>query len=145
MLLLCVKILKKLKESETNDKEEEDETKIVNVHQSVSSQMFSTSPKEILSIDGEVDKMVRLLARAGYCHKNGDPQPNFKHLHFPQSETNMIVRRMLLSICDFYRIARNRQRIVHYCSYILRHSIAKMYAAKFKLRSRAKVIKCTIN
>eukprot|EP00210_Caulerpa_lentillifera_P004285 g4088.t1 len=103
--------------------------------------VLSDGPKEILSIDGETDKIVRLLARAGYCHKNGDPQPNFKHLHFAQSETNQIVRRMLLSTCDFYRTARNRQRLVHYCSYILRHSVAKMYAAKFKLRSRAKVFK----
>ena len=98
-------------------------------------------PREIISVDGETDKIVRLLARAGYCHKNGDPQPNFKHLHFSQSETNQVVRRMLLSVCDLYRVARNRQRLVHYCSYILRHSVAKMYAAKFKLRSRAKVFK----
>lgn len=102
---------------------------------------ISDGPREILSVDGETDKIVRLLARAGYSHKNGDPQPNFKHLHFAQSETNQVIRRMLLSICDMYRVARNRQRLVHYCSYILRHSIAKMYAAKFKLRSRAKVFK----
>lgn len=28
-----------------------------------------------------------------------------------------------------------------YCGYVVRHSLAKMYAAKFKLRSRAKVFK----
>ncbi|GMH39497.1 hypothetical protein BSKO_07395 [Bryopsis sp. KO-2023] len=99
------------------------------------------SSRFIFGVDGDSDKIIRLLARAGYCHKNGDPIPNFKHMHFPQSDTNLIIRKILLSICDFYQVARNRQRLVNYCGYVMRHSIAKMYAAKFKLRSRAKVFK----
>ena len=102
---------------------------------------FRPGQQEILAIEGETEKMIRLLARAGYCLKNGEPQPNTKHMHFPQSDTNTILRRMLLSICDFYRVARNRQRVVQCCSYILRHSIAKLYARKFKLRSRAAVFR----
>lgn len=60
--------------------------------------------RKIFSVDGDSDKIIRLLARAGYCHKNGDPIPNFKHMHFPQSDTNMIIRKILLSVCDFYRV-----------------------------------------
>ena len=102
---------------------------------------FVRGQQEVLAIEGETEKMIRLLARAGYCLKNGFPQPNMKHMHFPQSDTNTILRRMLLSICDFYRVARNRQRVVQCCSYILRHSTAKLYARKFKLPSRAAVFR----
>ncbi|KAL3610317.1 hypothetical protein D5086_001337 [Populus alba] len=37
--------------------------------------------------------------------------------------------------------ADNRKKIVNFCSYIIRGSLAKLYAAKYKLRSRAKVYK----
>ncbi|KAI3918569.1 hypothetical protein MKX01_041889 [Papaver californicum] len=42
---------------------------------------------------------------------------------------------------EWYRYADNRKKIVNLCSYIIRGSLAKLYAAKYKLRSRAKVYK----
>ncbi|KAI6679286.1 hypothetical protein NL676_033167 [Syzygium grande] len=42
---------------------------------------------------------------------------------------------------EWYRYADNRKKIVNFCSYIIRGSLAKLYAAKYKLRSRAKVYK----
>ncbi|KAF9603724.1 hypothetical protein IFM89_037570, partial [Coptis chinensis] len=35
----------------------------------------------------------------------------------------------------------NRRKVVNFCSYIMRGSLAKLYAAKYKLRSRAKIYK----
>lgn len=62
-------------------------------------------------------------------------------MHCTQSETNEAVRKMLFGLCDYLRAAGNRQRVVHYLSNVLRHSLAKMFAAKFKLTSRRKVFK----
>lgn len=67
-------------------------------------EVMRSSNRQIFTIDGDSDKIIRLLARAGYCHKNGDPIPNFKHMHFPQSDTNVIIRKILLSVCDFYKV-----------------------------------------
>eukprot|EP00803_Ostreobium_quekettii_P005811 evm.model.scf_1214EXC.4 EVM.evm.TU.scf_1214EXC.4 scf_1214EXC:36729-38599(-) len=103
--------------------------------------LIRASIRRVLSIDADIDKLVRLLARAGFCHKNGEPIPNFRYMHCTQSETNEAVRKMLFGLCDYLRAAGNRQRVVHYLSNVLRHSLAKMFAAKFKLTSRRKVFK----
>lgn len=67
-------------------------------------EVMRSGNRQIFTVDGDSDKIIRLLARAGYCYKNGEPIPNFKHMHFPQSDTNGIIRKILLSVCDFYRV-----------------------------------------
>ena len=42
-------------------------------------------------------------------------------------------------------LASNRRKITAYVAYIIRYSIAKMYAAKFRLGSVAKVFKAGLN
>jgi hypothetical protein len=44
-------------------------------------------------------------------------------------------------MADWYRYADNRKKIVGFCAYIIRSSLAKLYAARYRLKSRAKVYK----
>ncbi|OAY85573.1 putative mitochondrial protein ymf11 [Ananas comosus] len=44
-------------------------------------------------------------------------------------------------MADWYRYADNRKKIVGFCAYVVRSSLAKLYAARYRLKSRAKVYK----
>lgn len=85
------------------------------------------------------NKVIRKLQDAKFCDGKGDPKPCFQYMHQTQSLTNTRIRSLILGLCNYYRLANNRRRFVHRISYILRHSVAKMYAAKYKLQTRAKV------
>ncbi|KAK4748518.1 hypothetical protein SAY87_015104 [Trapa incisa] len=51
------------------------------------------------------------------------------------------MNKFLLTMVEWYRFADIRKKVVNFCSYIIRGSLAKLYAAKYKLCSRAKVYK----
>lgn len=89
----------------------------------------------------DADKIVRKLNEAKFCDRNGDPKPCFQYMHQTQSLTNTRIRSILLGIANYYKLANNRRRVTRRVSYILRHSVAKMYAAKYKLATRAKVFR----
>ncbi|MFS8003605.1 putative domain X protein [Helianthus anomalus] len=57
--------------------------------------------------------------------------------HATQAHTNAQMNKLLTTIVEWYRFADNRKKIVNFCSYIIRGSLAKLY----KLRSHAKVFK----
>ncbi len=83
------------------------------------------------------DKVIRKLREAKFCDDKGDPKPCFQYMHQTQSVTNSRIRGLLLGLCNYYRLANKRRLFTSRISYILRHSTAKMYAAKFKLKTRA--------
>ncbi len=87
------------------------------------------------------DKVVKRLSEAKFCDLSGDPKPCFQYMHQPQSLTNVRVRAIILGLCNYYRLANNRRRFTKRIAYILRHSLAKMYAAKYRLHSRSKVFR----
>lgn len=89
----------------------------------------------------DTNKVIRKLSEAKFCDKSGDPKPCFTQMHQTQSLTNMRIRGVLMGLCNYYKLANNRRRFTSRISYILRHSTAKMYAAKYKLRTRAQVFK----
>lgn len=89
----------------------------------------------------DMDKVVKKLSEAKFCDRSGDPKPCFQYMHQPQSLTNVRIRSIILGLCNYYRLANNRRRFTSRISYILRHSLAKMYAAKYRLHSRAKVFR----
>jgi group II intron reverse transcriptase/maturase len=94
-----------------------------------------------ICLDGDVGKMIKNLAKNGFCDKSGFPLPNFSLLMLPQSEINARINSIITDISNWWSIAGNRKRGVAYISYILRFSTAKLYAAKFKLKSISKVFK----
>ena len=92
-------------------------------------------------LDGNVKKMIESLAKNSFCDKSGYSKPNFSLLMLPQSEINLRINSIILGISNWWSIAGNRRRAVARIAYILRFSAAKLYAAKFKLDSMAKVFK----
>lgn len=73
--------------------------------------------------------------------RDPDPQPCFRMFHATQAYTNAQMNKLLSTMAEWFRYADNRKKVVNFCSYIVRGSLAKLYAAKYKLRSRAKVYK----
>jgi len=82
----------------------------------------------------DVNKVVQGLAYKGFC-KNGQPRPNFRYMHQPQSYTVNAANNILRGLNQYYKLSEGRRPAVAYLSYIIRYSIAKMFAAKYKLRS----------
>ena len=89
----------------------------------------------------DTDKVVKRLSEEAFCDLSGDPKPCFQYMHQPQSLTNGRIRALVIGLCNYYRLENNRRRFTKRISYILRHSLAKMYAAKYRLHSRAKVFR----
>lgn len=93
----------------------------------------------LLSVD--MNKVITKLANNKLCTTEGDPLPAFQFLQLPQSETNQKVNSILRGLSEWWKIAGDRKRATMRASYILRTSIAKMYASKFKLDTIAAVYK----
>lgn len=87
----------------------------------------------------DINKVLTRLAIKGFCDSMKNPTPNFYYLQFPQSSTLKEVASILRGISNYYLIADNFRASLSRISYIMRHSLAMMFAAKFKLRTRAKV------
>jgi hypothetical protein len=62
-------------------------------------------------------------------------------MHQTQAVTNARVNSLLEGLTNYYNLANNKRRSMNRVRYILQHSLAKMYAAKFKLKTRAAVFK----
>jgi hypothetical protein len=95
----------------------------------------------IPTLDVNMKKVIARLAEANFCDESGDPKPVFRHLRLPQSETNIKVNYILKGLSEWWSIAGNRRAAIARVAYITRYSVAKMYAAKFKLKTVAAVFK----
>lgn len=62
-------------------------------------------------------------------------------LYAGQAHTNAQMNKFLETMADWYQYADNRKKIVAFCAYVIRSSLAKLYAARYRLKSRAKVYK----
>lgn len=95
----------------------------------------------IPTLDVNLDKVIDRLVDAKFCDGSGTPLPAFRFLRLPQSEINAKVNSILRGLSEWWSIAGNRKRAIAYVSYIIRYSIAKVYAAKFKMKTVARVFK----
>jgi hypothetical protein len=84
-------------------------------------------------------KVLNSLAEQGFSDRSGNPQPNFHYFQETQSDTVTRVASVLRGLANYYHLAESQRRCVSRWSYILTHSLAMMFAAKFKLGTRAKV------
>jgi hypothetical protein len=84
-------------------------------------------------------KVVTKLAEKGFCLKNGYPIPNFSLLNETQYGTIIKVSQTLRGLASYYKLARNYRYFLSRTNYIIRYSTAKLFAAKFNIRSIAKV------
>ncbi|KAL5558470.1 hypothetical protein UlMin_034681 [Ulmus minor] len=97
----------------------------------------------LLSVTASLKQCIKQFRKLNFVKgdRDPDPQPCFRMFHATQSHTNAQMNKFLSTMVEWYRYADNRKKIVNFCSYIIRGSLAKLYAAKYKLRSRAKVYK----
>ncbi|KAF5735454.1 putative RNA binding protein [Tripterygium wilfordii] len=97
----------------------------------------------LLSVTASLKQCIKQFRKLNFIKgdRDPDPQPCFRMFHATQAHTNAQMNKFLSTMVEWYRYADNRKKIVNFCSYIVRGSLAKLYAAKYKLRSRAKVYK----
>ncbi|KAH7388173.1 hypothetical protein KP509_16G062100 [Ceratopteris richardii] len=95
----------------------------------------------VLSMTASLQACMVHLRKLKFLKGTMDAQPCFRLFHAPQSITNAQINNVLVHIAEWFRYADNRKKAVNFCQYILRSSVAKLYAAKYKLRSRAQVYK----
>ncbi|CAM8983477.1 unnamed protein product [Rhodiola kirilowii] len=97
----------------------------------------------LLSVTASLKQCIKQFRKLSFLKgdRDPDPQPCFRMFHADQAHTNAQMNKLLSTMVEWYRYADNRKKIVNFCSYIIRGSLAKLYAAKYKLRSRAQVYK----
>lgn len=97
----------------------------------------------LLSVTASLKQCIKQFRKLSFLKgdRDPDPQPCFRMFHATQSHTNAQMNKLLSTMVEWFRYADNRKKVVNFCSYIIRGSLAKLYAAKYKLRSRAKVYK----
>ncbi|GMH07073.1 hypothetical protein Nepgr_008913 [Nepenthes gracilis] len=95
----------------------------------------------LLSVTASLKQCIKQFRKLNFLKgdRDPDPQPCFRMFHATQAHTNAQMNKLLSTMVEWYRYADNRKKVVNFFSYILRGSLAKLYAAKYKLRSRAKV------
>lgn len=110
------------------------------------SRIYSGKIKKVSAIRGgqvylkaDISKVKARLCERNFCNKNGYPIPNFKYLSLPQYDAITKVSYILRSLASYYILARNFRDFMSRINYILRYSTAKLFAAKFRIRSIAKV------
>lgn len=102
---------------------------------------YRPARRRILTLFVDMNKVIKKLAEAKFCKLNGDPLPCFQYLHQSQSVSLTRVNAVLRGYVNYYRLCNNFRRSLNRIRYILQHSLAKMFAAKFKLKRRAVVFK----
>lgn len=102
--------------------------------------------------------MIARLSEAKFCAGDGNPLPAFSGCGSASgeqdfydyhkaggTETNIKVNYILRGLSEWWSIARNRRQAIARVAYIIRYSIAKVYAAKFKIGTMATVFKIAGN
>ncbi|KAK1298407.1 hypothetical protein QJS10_CPB14g00459 [Acorus calamus] len=95
----------------------------------------------LLSVTASLPRCIARLRRLELVKgdRNPEPLPCVPMLYSGQAHTNAQMNKLLEAIADWYRYADNRKTVVGFCAYVIRSSVAKLYAARYRLKSRAKV------
>ncbi|GMH12156.1 hypothetical protein Nepgr_013997 [Nepenthes gracilis] len=97
----------------------------------------------LLSVTASLQQCISRFRRLDLLKgdKDPDPLPCTPMLYSSQAHTNSQMNKFLEAMTDWYRYADNRKKVVGFCAYVIRSSLAKLYAARYRLKSRAKVYK----
>ncbi|XP_059438344.1 nuclear intron maturase 1, mitochondrial [Corylus avellana] len=97
----------------------------------------------LLSVTASLQQCIRQFRRLELVKGDKDPEPLPCNpmLYSGQAHTNSQMNKFLETMADWYRYADNRKKVVGFCAYVIRSSLAKLYAARYRLKSRAKVYK----
>jgi group II intron reverse transcriptase/maturase len=89
----------------------------------------------------DMNKVINKLFLKKFCDFKGRPIPNFHYFHNPQSFTVTRVSAVIRGLANYYHLANSKVSCIQRITYIIQHSLAKLFAAKFRLGTRAKVFK----
>lgn len=88
----------------------------------------------------DIKKVINRLAEKGYCDRAGVSRPNWREaLQPPQSYSVARAAGLIRALDSYFKVADDRRAATHRIMYIIRNSIAKTLAAKFKLGTMRKV------
>lgn len=93
----------------------------------------------ILKVDK--DRLIKSLNQKGFCKKDGTPIPKFTYLSDTQAVTNEKINRIIIGILNYYNLADNKVQTGCHLFYLFTHSLAKLYAAKFRWHRKATIFK----
>ncbi len=96
-----------------------------------------TSGSIFLKVDAE--RVKKRLSAKGFCKPTGEPIANFKYLPNTQFATILQVNYIIRGLATYYKLAENSRQMISRWNYIIRFSIAKMFAAKYRTNSIAKI------
>lgn len=99
--------------------------------------IYQSSGNIYLKVDSR--KVNNRLAEKGFCQQNGYPIANFRYLNNTQHAAITQVNYILRGLANYYKLANNSRQMISRWNYIIKFSIAKMFAAKFGTRNIAKV------
>lgn len=85
--------------------------------------------------------VIRRLADAGYCTRDGKARPRFALYACTKDEIVAHVNSVIRGLCNYYSFADNYPRLAASIGNILRNSAAKLLAAKEKRRTVRQVLK----
>lgn len=91
--------------------------------------------KTALLIYIDIPKVFQLLTYLGFCNKKGFPVERRDFIHKTQAETNNIMIFILNKFKNWFSLAKNRQRALDAVYHVIIFSLAKTYAAKYKLKT----------
>ncbi|KAM3291986.1 nuclear intron maturase 1, mitochondrial [Capsicum chacoense] len=97
----------------------------------------------LLSVSASLQQCIRQFRKLKLVKGDRDPEPLpcTPMLYSGQAHTNSQMNKFLETMADWFRYADNRRKVVGFCAYVVRSSLAKLYAARYRLKSRAKVYK----
>lgn len=95
----------------------------------------------LLSVTASLQQCTRQFRKLKLVKGDKDPEPLpcTPMLYSGQAHTNAQMNKFLETMADWYRYADNRKKVVAFFAYVIRSSLAKLYAARYQLKSRAKV------
>ena len=91
--------------------------------------------KTALLIYIDIPKVFQLLTYLGFCNKKGFPIERRDFIYKTQAETKNIMIFILNNFKNWFSLAKNRQRGFNLVYYVIIFSLAKTYAAKYKLKT----------
>lgn len=104
--------------------------------------ILSRIPSVGIKVYTDTNKVINRLAAKGYCDKEGTPLPNWREALLPP-QTYSVQRgaKLINGLDTYYKVANDRRATTHRVMRIVRNSLAKTLAAKYKLGTISKVIK----
>jgi len=90
-------------------------------------------------LKAESTKVTQRLYEKWFCKNSGHIIANFKYLNNTQHATILQMVYILRGLANYYKLANNSRQMISHLNYIIRFSIAKLFAAKFLLYRIAKV------